>query len=69
MKENLKSKGQVSLNGPPVFQLPGRRFGELKGYLGPGLLALLSSVCYHRGGAQWEVAALIRAWRGLLIQG
>lgn len=38
MKENLKSKGQVSLNGLPVSQLPGRRFGELRGHLRPRTL-------------------------------
>lgn len=60
MKENLKSKGQVSLNGLPVSQLPARRFGER------GLLALLSSTGYHRGGAQRKVAALMTSVHGKL---
>lgn len=68
MKENLKSKGQVSLNGPPVSQLPGRRWGELKGCSRPRTLGT-PYVGYHRAGAQPEVAPLIRARRGLLTQG
>lgn len=55
MKENLKSKGQVSLNGLPVSQLPARRSGELQrcselGTLGmPQLCWLPQGQCTERG--------------------
>lgn len=76
MKENLKSKGQVSLNGLPVSPLPARRFGELKGRsrprtLGTAQLRWLPQGWCAEGGDGFDdrrpgTAGENSSWRGLL---
>lgn len=74
MKENLKSKGQVSLNGLPVSQLPARRSGELQRRSGPRTLSM-PQLCWlpqgqcTEGGDRSDDQCLGSTRRGLLIQG
>lgn len=66
MKENLNSKSQVSLNGLPVSQLPGRRFGEL-GLGTPQLCWLPQGWCIEGGAALMTCA--MGSWRWQHMEG
>lgn len=74
MKENLKSKGQVSLNGLLMSQLPARRSGELQRRSGPRTLGM-PQLCWlpqgqcTEGGDCSDDQCLGITRRGLLIQG